>query len=209
MRLFLIRHGQTEWNAGGRAQGHSDVELDELGLKQAEAAAAALNRCSIKKIISSDLRRCIQTAEPLSRQLEINVEPREDLRERTFGTLEGAHYTEIRAFFTAEARVQEIPEHDIRPDDGESIRDVWNRLQKLQRQLDRAENDTVVFGHGGTTGVLLARLMHGNVATARSFRFENASITELIRRPDGFWQLLRFADTSHLATLRENSSKHS
>lgn len=205
MRLFLIRHGQTEWNAGGRAQGHSDVELDELGHKQAEATARALAKNPIRKIICSDLARCVQTATPLSETLNLEIDRRTDLRERTFGTLEGAHYTEIRAFFTAEARVQEIPEHDIRPDDGESIRDVWNRLQKLQRQLDRAEHDTVIFGHGGTTGVLLARLIQGNVASARSFRFENASITELIRRPDGIWQLLRFADTSHLSSLRENS----
>lgn len=204
MRLFLIRHGQTEWNAGGRAQGHSDVELDPSGHDQAQAVAQALAESPIRKIITSDLKRCVQTATPLALTKGIEVATRTDLRERTFGKLEGAHYTEIRAYFTAEARVQEIPEHDIRPDDGESIRDVWKRLEKLHRELDRADSDTAVFGHGGTTGVLLARLIQGNVATARSFRFENASITELVRRPDGFWQLLRFANTDHLEALRES-----
>lgn len=204
MRLFLIRHGQTEWNAGGRAQGHSDVELDPTGHRQAQTLADHLAKNPIKRILSSDLKRCVQTAEPLAERLGLPITPRQELRERTFGKLEGAHYTEIRAYFTAEARVQLIPEHDIRPDDGESIRDVWNRLEKLTKEINRADQDTVVFGHGGTTGVLLARLVQGNVATARSFRFENASVTELVRRPDGFWQLLRFADTTHLEALRES-----
>lgn len=204
MRLYLIRHGQTAWNAGGRAQGHSDVELDPTGRAQAERVARALGSTHVRRIISSDLVRCVQTAEPLANSTGIEITTRSDLRERTFGTLEGAHYTQIRAYFTAEARVQEIPEHDIRPDNGESIRDVWNRLEKLARELSRSDQDTAVFGHGGTTGVLLARLVQGNVATARSFRFENASVTELVRRPDGFWQLLRFADTSHLEALSES-----
>jgi|GEM_PF-2993232 len=95
-------------------------------------------------------------------------------------------------------------EHEIRPDGGESLRDVWHRLAKFQKSLDKIRDSAVVVSHGGTLGLLLARLLRGSVQTARGFRFENASVTEVIRRPDGTWQLLRYADTSHLHEVHDD-----
>lgn len=198
MRLYLIRHGQTEWNKSGRAQGHADVDLDDKGYQQANHIADALENSRISRIYSSDLTRCILTSEPLSQRLDLQPRLREDLRERCFGELEGAHYTEIRAWFTAECREHGLEEHEMRPEGGESLRDVWRRLDKFQKELERYDDNVAVFTHGGTCGLLLARLICGEAKTARSFRFENGSITELIRRPDGLWQLLRFTDTAHL-----------
>jgi 2,3-bisphosphoglycerate-dependent phosphoglycerate mutase len=198
MRLYIVRHGQTEWNASGFAQGHSDIELDETGRTQAAAMAKALMDCRISKVYSSDLRRCVETADAFAGPLGMMVEAREDLRERTFGQLEGAHYTEIRAWFNGESRQRGLGEHEIRPDGGESLKDVWNRLAKFNRLIDRSRENALVVTHGGTGGLLMARLMRGTVQTAKSFRLENTGITELIRRPDGYWQLLRFTDTRHL-----------
>ena len=198
MRVFLIRHGQTEWNVAGRAQGHSDVGLDETGYAQAEKVASVLEEEGIHKILSSDLQRCIETADPLVNRLGIDLQTYTDLRERTFGELEGAHYTEIRAYFSAESRVQGLETFEIRPEGGESLKDVWKRLGKVHRTLERESRNVALFTHGGTCGLLLARLIRSQVATASSFRFENGAITELRRRPDGVFQLIRFADTSHL-----------
>lgn len=198
MRVYLVRHGQTSWNADGRAQGHSDVDLDETGRDQSERLAEALAGLSVRRIYSSDLKRCVQTATPLSQLLSCQILVRDTLRERTFGILEGKHYTEIRAWFQAEMRNQKKPEHELRPEGAESLKDVWKRVTPIEKELQRTNDNTVIFSHGGTCGLLLGRLIKGNVETARSFRFENASITELIRRPDGFYQLLRYNDTGHL-----------
>ncbi|MCB0826281.1 MAG: histidine phosphatase family protein [Armatimonadetes bacterium] len=198
MRVFLVRHGQTEWNVAGRAQGHSDVGLDETGYAQAEKVAGVLEEEGINKIFSSDLQRCIETADPLVNRLGIDLQTYSDLRERTFGELEGSHYTEIRAYFSAESRVQGLEPFEIRPEGGESLKDVWKRLGKIHRTLERESRNVALFTHGGTCGLLLARLIRSQVATASSFRFENGAITELRRRPDGIFQLIRFADTSHL-----------
>lgn len=198
MRLFIVRHGQTEWNANGFAQGHSDIELDATGRLQAAAMARALADCRIAKVFSSDLRRCVETADAFAGPLGMMVDAREDLRERTFGELEGAHYTEIRTWFSAESRQRGLGEHEIRPEGGESLKDVWNRLAQFNRLIDRSRENMLVVTHGGTGGLLMARLMRGTVQTAKSFRLENTGITELIRRPDGYWQLLRFTDTRHL-----------
>ncbi|MES1228474.1 MAG: histidine phosphatase family protein [Armatimonadota bacterium] len=198
MRVYLVRHGQTAWNADGRAQGHSDVDLDQTGLEQAQRLCDSLRGLGIRRIYTSDLKRCVQTATPLSQQMGIPLLVRDVLRERTFGILEGKHYTEIRAWFQAEARLQKKPEYELRPEGAESLKDVWKRVAPMERELDRTNDSTVIFSHGGTCGLLLGRLIKANVETGRSFRFENASVTELIRRPDGFFQLLRYNDTTHL-----------
>ncbi|MDI9635586.1 histidine phosphatase family protein [Kamptonema cortianum] len=207
MRIYLIRHGQTEWNASGRAQGHSDVELDETGKRQAEVLAQALCDANIQRVFSSDLKRCVATATPLVQMAGLQLEARPDLRERTFGELEGAHYTEIRCWFNAECRERNLKEHEIRPEGGESLRDVWHRLEKFHRLVNNIRESSVVFTHGGTCGLLLSRLMNGTVHTARSFRFENAGITELKKRQDGHWQLVRYCDTSHLSALSDVSDE--
>lgn len=198
MRVYLVRHGQTAWNADGRAQGHSDVDLDQTGLEQADRLREALRGLGIRRVYSSDLQRCVQTATPLARDLGVSPLVRDTLRERTFGMLEGKHYTEIRTWFQTEARSQKKPEWELRPDGAESLKDVWKRVAPVERELERTNENSVVFSHGGTCGLLLGRLIKANVETGRSFRFENASITELIRRPDGFFQLLRYNDTTHL-----------
>lgn len=207
MRLFIVRHGQTEWNTNGYAQGHSNVDLDETGRRQAARLVGALSDQRIVRIFSSDLNRCIETADPLATALDLPIDAREDLRERTFGELEGAHYTEIRAWFSAETRQRGLGEHEIRPTGGESMKDVWNRLSRITRSFERMRDNAVVFTHGGTGGLLMARLMRATVQTAKSFRLENASITELIRRPDGYWQLMRYGDTRHLAGLHEETAR--
>ncbi len=201
MRLFLVRHGQTTWNADGRAQGHSDVELDAVGHAQAQRLAGFFKNKDIRRIFSSDLNRCLQTARPLAESLGIEVEPRPVLRERTFGVLEGQHYTALRAWFQGEARAQGLTEFELRPDDGESVKDVWRRLEAFEKELKRVHENSVVIMHGGSCGILMARLMRANVESSRSLRFENAAVNELIRRPDGFWQLLRYNDGSHLHGL--------
>ena len=205
MRLFIVRHGQTTWNASGLAQGHSDIDLDDVGRSQALRLAEAFDSARIGKVYCSDLLRCVETAKPVAARLGVEMACREDLRERTFGELEGAHYTDIRAWFSAESRARGLGEHEIRPDRGESMKDVWNRLAKFHRLVDRSRENALVVTHGGTGGLLMARLMRGSVQTAKSFRLENTGITELIRRPDGYWQLLRFTDTRHLIDHEETS----
>ena len=65
-QVLLLRHGQTTWNAEGRFQGQSDIDLDPVGQVQAERAAAELVRLEPAKIVSSDLRRARDTASPLA-----------------------------------------------------------------------------------------------------------------------------------------------
>lgn len=99
---MLWRHGQTIWNAEGRFQGQSDIPLDQTGQEQAERAARLLAALRPDMIVSSDLRRATETAEPLSRLTGLPVSLDKDLRERHGGEWEGLTDREIRERYPAE-----------------------------------------------------------------------------------------------------------
>ena len=88
--LYLTRHGETDWNAEGRWQGHTDVPLNSTGEAQARAMADALRGTGIGAVVSSDLRRACDTARIVAGILGVDVAYVDaDLRERAFGLFEG------------------------------------------------------------------------------------------------------------------------
>jgi len=96
-RLFVLRHGQTAWNAEQRIQGHLDMPLNDTGHWQARCLAQALKGESLSAIYSSDLQRARDTAAPLAALQQLPVQLVSDLRERHFGQFEGSSFAEIEA----------------------------------------------------------------------------------------------------------------
>lgn len=198
MRLFLVRHGQTEWNVLRRAQGHTDIPLDAVGLNQAASVAAALGKIPVDRVVSSDLLRARQTADAIAsaKGLEVDIWP--DLRERGFGVLEGADFETVRAEIARLAAEENVPEFAVTPKGGENWRQVWDRVSPAAKRLRAMDGDTVVVAHGGTCSLLAAHLIGGGLEASRGFRFGNGTLTEFHRRPDGTLYLVRYDDASHL-----------
>lgn len=102
--ITLIRHGRTAFNAEGRLQGQSDIALDETGLWQVEQAAEALRRLYVEGVgkgrrqvvVSSDLKRALQTAHAFADPLHVPVQTDERVRERNFGEWEGMTLKDIQ-----------------------------------------------------------------------------------------------------------------
>lgn len=201
MRLYLVRHGQTEWNVNGRAQGHTDIDLDEVGKEQARCLAQAFQEICVSKVVTSDLKRAYNTARAVHEVSggDFIVDPR--LRERSFGEWEGLHFEEVLRRRTVFAEQGGDP-FDHRPPGGESMQDVWDRISAIVDEIDTASEALAIVTHGGSLSVLLAQLLRANGATSRSFRFGNTALTELDRHPDGHYTLIRFNDTSHLKEMK-------
>ncbi|MFP3880348.1 MAG: histidine phosphatase family protein [Dehalococcoidia bacterium] len=90
MKLILVRHGETYWNAERRVQGgDSDIELNDIGLEQAKKLATFLKNDNIVAVVSSPLQRAAATAEAIAKQHKLPVEVAEGLREIRVGELEG------------------------------------------------------------------------------------------------------------------------
>src|SRR5512134_3367418 len=94
--LWLIRHGETSWNAEGRVQGQTDVPLSDVGHSQARALADRLAGRSFGALYSSDLQRVTQTALPVSQTLGLPIRAEPRLRERHYGMFETLTYAEVK-----------------------------------------------------------------------------------------------------------------
>lgn len=198
MRLYLVRHGQTAWNAEQRAQGHSDIPLDPTGIEQARQLGARFLGKRVDRVISSDLDRARQTAAPISDATGAVHEETPILRERGFGDWEGEFFKDIAHWWPALEAIQGVDRLHLRPPNGESFADVWKRLDPLVDDLHHETGTTVVVSHGGTCGLLLAKLVMGNLATSRAFRFGNTSVTKLERKFDGTFTVQYYNDCAHL-----------
>jgi probable phosphoglycerate mutase len=151
--VLLLRHGQTAWNAVSRFQGQTDIDLDDVGRVQAERAAVELDRLGPAAIVSSDLRRARDTAQPLAQLtgLPVTTDPR--LREVYGGGWQGMLSADIDAQ-DPELRAAWRAGQDVRPGgDGETRREVGDRVAAAVREHVAgvpAGGLLVVVSHGGS-----------------------------------------------------------
>jgi 2,3-bisphosphoglycerate-dependent phosphoglycerate mutase/probable phosphoglycerate mutase len=167
-RLILLRHGQTEFNAGSRMQGQLDTVLSDLGRAQAEAAAEVLRKRHPLLIVSSDLWRAYDTATVLAEHngLQVRVDTR--LRETHLGDWQGLTHEEVDAVAPG-ARLAWRDDARWAPHGGESRVDVAARSEPLVAELIAgepvwgsaadAERPVVLVAHGGLIAALTAALL--------------------------------------------------
>lgn len=95
MKIYLIRHGQTDWNIQGRIQGSHDIPLNETGRRQAELLAKGMDSRPVSRIFSSTLTRAMETAERISSRQKVEICFMPQLIEVEFGKWEGMTWEEI------------------------------------------------------------------------------------------------------------------
>ena len=202
-KLFLVRHGQSAGNAEGRFGGHSPTPLSTLGVKQADAAALALQKEGITAIFSSDLLRAVQTAEPLSRLIDVPVTPTSAFRERNVGVLEGLTFDESKAAYPDDfyALVNRNLNHKIT--DGESYRQLLERsTQELWKILNSHMGDRIaIFSHTGVICYLTLHLMgaiHHGTKTTPWLITSNCGINPFDIRSRRNIRVVALNDTRHL-----------
>ncbi|MDZ7884839.1 MAG: histidine phosphatase family protein [Mycobacterium sp.] len=166
-RLVLLRHGQTEWNAGSRMQGQLDTDLTELGREQANAAAEVLAKRQPLVIVSSDLRRALDTATALGERSGLEVSIDERLRETHLGDWQGLTHLEVDAVAPG-ARLAWRDDARWAPHGGESRVDVADRSVPIVTEIvaaqpawgaDEPDRPVVLVAHGGLIAALTAALL--------------------------------------------------
>lgn len=200
MRLILVRHGETEWNATLRYQGHANIPLNEQGRAQARKAAARLARYSAAAIYTSDIVRAAETAEIIGAMLGLAPKPMRDLREIDVGQWEG---------LTPEELYRRFPEHmeAFDRDPARTVRLGGESYAQLQERALAALNtihaahpgDELVLAvsHGGTIRALLCHIIGLDLARFGRLWLDNGSFTELRHGSHG-WRLVRLNDAAHI-----------
>lgn len=202
-RLYLIRHGETEWNLTGRWQGHTDVPLNDVGLAQARLLAERMRveAADATAIYSSDLARAWQTAELIGAALDLRPRPEAAFREIDIGWWGGLTRAEIEE--RDAATLAQLDEQEDLPRGGaETLRDLYNRASAALEQVVAAHaNETVVIvTHGGTIRALLAHA-YGNGKTTWPWPYVSVGNTalSLIEKTPAGWHVHFANDMAHLA----------
>ncbi|WP_027717521.1 alpha-ribazole phosphatase [Desulfovirgula thermocuniculi] len=199
-RLFLVRHGETVWNAQMRFQGHTDVPLSPRGIEQARALAARLQREKFAAFYASDLKRAVETARILAAPHGLAVETLVELRELHFGAWEGLTGEEIRNRYAREVEQWWGDPVSTRVPGGETLLEMLERTSAaVCRIVERFPGQqVVVVSHGGPIRALVARVLGMNLRDYWRLVLYNASLSIL---EFSSWEkgvLTLFNDCSHL-----------
>ncbi|KAK9054083.1 hypothetical protein SSX86_025160 [Deinandra increscens subsp. villosa] len=199
--IVIVRHGETEWNAEKRIQGHLDIDLNDVGRQQAVAVAERLSgESKISAIYSSDLKRALETAETIASRcggLQVIQDP--NLRERHLGDLQGIVYgaaptVKTKAYEALQSRGRDV---EI-PGGGESLNQLYKRCTDSLQTIGskhRGER-VVVVTHGGVIRALHQRASSGK--GHRAGRILNVSVNVLHLSDPDKWVIKSWGDVSHL-----------
>ena len=202
LRWFLVRHGETEWNRVGRAQGQADPPLNQEGREQAEAVAARLDTVVFEAAYSSDLRRAADTAAPVMRGRDMPIVYRRDLREKSFGEWEGMTYEELQLRYPAmlEELFEERP--SFAPPGGESDLELFARAAGAAARIAGRHAGTngniLVVSHGGTLRAMMASTLGLPVESMWRLRLSNTGLSVITTFDEGGATIDLLNDTSHL-----------
>lgn len=191
--LYLLRHGETDWNALGRFQGHTDVPLNETGREQAKALPPLVAALAPTLVVSSDLSRAVETARIAAAQLHpqplFAIDSR--LRESHLGSAEGMAHGDVLRIYGPQLiekwRSWEEKDLDSRFPQGESGREVQSRLWAAINDAilqNPAANKILICSHGGAIRRVLQKILNPSEKTGL---IPNCAIYEIQRDADGLW----------------------
>ena len=198
-RVIAIRHGETDWNAGTRIQGQTDIGLNATGRWQAARLAQALAHEPIAAIYASDLARAFDTARALGEARRLRVQPDRGLRERHFGRFEGRTFDEIESLWPDDARRWRQRDPDFGPEGGEALREFYARSVESASRLAAAHPGQTValVAHGGVLDCLYRAATRLALDAPRTWQLGNAGINRLLHGDAGF-TLIGWGDVGHL-----------
>lgn len=194
-RLYILRHGETEWNrANNRFCGRSDIPLSEEGERQAESAAAWLAGRKIGQVYASPLLRAVQTAEAIARPHGLHVRREPGIAEIDYGVWEGLTQPEIERRYPEEWSEWFLhPEQARAGGTGENAKQVSLRYRASIAELCRRhpEENVAVISHSAATRMFLAAVLQMPSRAYRTLVLHNTGVCVLETTAEGEYKLLQ------------------
>lgn len=204
--ILLIRHGETAWNAQRRLQGHLDIPLNEVGVRQARALARSLDDEQLDAVFASDLQRARQTAQAIAEARGMTVTLDRGLRERCYGAFEGLLHTEVKDRYPEAYMAWKARDVDARFPPGVHVAETTREF--AQRTVSAilgivaggAYRRIAIVCHGGVLECAYRAAQDMDFGRPRDFDILNASINRF--SSDGkSLRLLQWGDVKHLESL--------
>ncbi len=185
--LYLVRHGETEWNVSGVTQGQTNSSLTEKGVQQAKTVADELKDIKFDAIFSSDLTRAQRTAEIIKLDREIIIQTSKLLRERTYGSFEGKHGDVFREVLKDKLiernNLSDKESWSFRlAEDIETDEEIVTRFILQLREIAVAyPNKTVlVVSHGGPIRMFLIKIDYAEKKELVGGTFQNGGYVKVL-----------------------------
>lgn len=152
--IYIVRHGETSWNAYKILQGHKPIELNANGRERARFLGEKVKTLKFTKIISSDLLRAKETAEIINEQVHKEIIYDARLRSVDYGNLEGRYIPDITQ--------EEWKIYNSTPEKfgAESVESVYNRIKSIFDELIESDQDVLIVAHGGALRVISYYITH-------------------------------------------------
>lgn len=200
--ICFVRHGETDWNAERRMQGHIDIPLNANGIAQAKRLAQALSRAPhhFHHIYSSDLERAFRTAYEIAGTRSSSVMIQPDLRERHVGQLQGLLLAEAPQKVPSIWQRHLDRELDYDLEGGESITQFHLRMQQVLDYFVRQHcgENILAVSHGGALDMIYRIVTKQALDAERVAVVPNTSLN-WISHNGKEWRIERWGDTSHLS----------
>lgn len=197
--LLLLRHGETPLSAEKRFSGRGDAALTERGFAQARAAAARLSSYGVTALVSSPLRRAMQTASVVADALGAKVRVDDGLAETDFGEWEGMTFAEVRSTWP-EAMQAWLADPSVAPPGGESFTATFARVSAARERLTRehAGGRVVVVSHVTPIKALVREALGAPAQVLYRIHLDPASLTTIDWYADGPAVVTGLNDVAHL-----------
>ena len=179
MNIYLIRHGETDWNKKGKIQGHFDIPLNQKGRLQAKILASRLKNNDIDVIYTSDLSRASQTANIIGNSVQTSLISETRLRERNYGEWQGKSWAEIHINNpNVKKKWRKDPLHS-KPPQGESIQELFNRVSDFFSELLKSSyKNVLVVAHNSPLRIIIS--IAKKISLEELHTIDHLSNTEII-----------------------------
>lgn len=199
-QVYLVRHGETEWNASGKYQGCMDIALSKEGILQAEYVKKRFDK-SFHCIYTSPLKRALQTAHIISQSTGTSIVVSKELREINFGEWEGLTINEIKDKYPREFnnwKTDEISADLVGGDLSLKNASVRARNEILRIVSENKGKKIIIVAHGGIIKAGLLGIFHWKMTMYHKLALGNTSVSRLSFDEDLNPSLVTLNDTSHL-----------
>lgn len=178
-KLYLVRHGETDYNNTMRFQGQTDIPLNQTGVEQAEKLAAFFKDIPLDAVYSSSLQRAGKTAEIIAEAKGLEPVSLDALKEMSFGIWENMNSGDIQKKYPREWKDFFANPANTKIPQGESMNDVQKRTYpEVKRILDQYPEGNIAFvAHGGVIRVLICTMLGLDLNRAWRIHVGNASVT--------------------------------
>jgi len=202
--LILARHGETVWNVEKIYRGRTDVNLDKVGIKQAELLGKYLSNWELAAIYSSPLSRALDTANIVARYQKIGVQIAEGLIDFDYGEWQALPEQEVKRLYPALLNEWHNNPHKVRMPGGESLEDVRGRaIEVVNDVLSKYQGSVVLVSHRVVNKVLICSLLGLDNSYFWNVKQDVGGIT-IFDYVDGRFILTSHNDTSYLKELQKS-----